>query len=237
VYFAAGRTLIRYSLESHALDWRIRMPPLLSLGDTPVALTDTVVFTSGYADVPLFEAFRHLSPGRFWSLAKTAYHTRPWSFRDHWFSEQWIAAVDRRNGNLLWRQSLGVGLYVSRNASGTPVTSGKDVIISSPFSQQLHVFDAATGQRRWMHQLTDMHKGAVTVLNDEIFVGDRKGALTAFDVDDGQIKGQCMAGAPFTVLAPVLVGRTMLLTTKVGSVVAVPFDSVHARMTSKEKCF
>jgi outer membrane protein assembly factor BamB len=236
VYFGAGRTLVRYSLASHALDWRVRMPPLLSLGDTPVALTDTAAFTSGYGNLSLFEAFRRLPFGRFWSLARTASDANAWNTRDRWFSEQWIAAIDRRDGRLLWKQSLGVGNYVSRNASGTPVTAGDAVIISSPFSKQIHVFDAATGRRRWERQLVDIHKGAVTVFDGEILVGDRKGALTAYDVNDGAVKGQCNAGAGFTVLAPVLVGRTLFLATRDGAVVAAPFDSVRARMTSKGKC-
>ena len=94
----------------------------------------------------MWRAFRALTVGEFWSMAKEAYGRNAFSTRDTWFQQLWIIAYSRADGHVLWRKPLGLGLEVPRNTAGTPTIAGNRVLISSPHSRSLHAFDAATGK-------------------------------------------------------------------------------------------
>jgi outer membrane protein assembly factor BamB len=117
------------------------------------------------------------------------------------------------------------------------VLAGSAVIISSPFSKTIRAFDAATGRIRWKRDLEAMHKGAVTVNGDDVLFGDRNGDMSFLSLASGATTGTCTAGSPFTVFAPILVGRTLFVATKNGAVIAAPYDSVRARATRRAPCY
>ncbi len=239
VYVAGGRSLISYSeLERH-VDWRVRNPPLHSLGDVPVALGDTTVFTTGYAQYSFWAAARDLPLREFIRLGRSAYKTRRLADYKDWFQQQWLLAFDRRDGHLLWGKPLGIGLDVPRNASGMPVLVAPRVIVTSPVSRTLWVFDAATGRVLSRRELAAVHKGAVTAVGDDILLGDRKGNISLFRLPDGAPIGQCFAGSAFNVFGPRLVGKTLFVGTDDGWLHAVPYDSLRRRavMAGARSCF
>lgn len=231
VYLGAESTLFSYSSRTGQLNWSFTPPALVEIGTPPVALADTIVFTEGTMHRGLWSAFRDLPFREFLRVGREAYvisGRRASTYRS-WFQEQWLLAVDRRDGHLLWQQPLGVGLIVLRNNSGTPVVAGERVIISSPVSQIVSAFDVASGKLLWKRHLDVMHVGAVTVVGDELLVGDKKGTMTFLRVADGSVAGRCNAGAPFSPTAPVVVGRTIFVATRDGWVRAAPYDSLRQR--------
>ena len=129
----------------------------------------------------------------------------------------------------LWRKPLGIGLDVPRNASGMPVLVPPRVIVTSPMSRTLWVFDAATGRVLSRQELAAVHKGAVTAVGDDILLGDRKGNISLFRLPDGAPIGQCFAGSAFNVFGPRLVGKTLFVGTDDGWLHAVPYDSLRGR--------
>lgn len=232
-------SILSYSLDRQAIIWTRRVAELNSLGDNPVALSDTVAFTAGCADYGFWKAARDLPFRTFMEMVWKAYHTKKLTRYRGWFGQQWLLAIDRHDGRELWRKPLGIGLGIERNTAGTPVVSGSRVIISSPVSRIVYAFDIGTGRELWRHALAAMHKGAVTVIGNDVLLGDRKGTVVLLDVRDGKPVGRCNAGGPFTVLAPVLVGRTLFTATKDGWVHAVPYDSLRGRAVraGEKSCF
>ena len=229
VLLGGTRSIINYSIDRKTITWTLRAPGLNSLGDVTVALADTVVFTAGWAYYGMWNAVRALPFRQFVKIAIAGYRENSLAEHKVWFEQQWLLAIDRRNGRLLWRRPLGIGLDTPRNSSGTPVVTGNRVIISSPISRTLRAFDIGTGRELWSRKLEARHKGALTVFGDDVLLGDRKGTLSLLRRSDGTRVGWCRAGGPFTVLAPIIVGRTLFTATKDGWVHAVPYDSLRRR--------
>lgn len=239
VYLGTMGEVHSVSAANGRTNWKYNSKGLRAMLDVPVALSDSVVFTVGTHQFGFWRAAQSLSVRRFIGMVIEARRSRPISTYRAWFEQQWLLAVDRRSGRLLWRHKLGVGLGVPRNTAGTPVLVGNRVIVSSPVSRTIWAFNASTGRVAWSRELHSMHKGAVTAVGDEIIFGDKNGNLFFLRVHDGQVVGRCAAGAPFTPLAPLVVGRTVLIATHDGWVHAVPYDSLRDRATLREgpKCF
>ncbi len=229
ILVGAGTSVISYSLSRDRFDWRIRVPPLKALGDVPIALSDTVAFITGAGSVGFWNAVRRLPIREFLHLAGEARRTYGLARYTNWFWEQRLLAVDRRSGRLLWQRPLGLGVLVSRNSSGMPVVVGNRVVVSSPYSKTIRAFDVGSGRELWMQPLDAMHRGGVTVVGEDVIIGDRTGTISLFRLGDGTSIGRCAAGAPFTVLGPVLVGRTLFTATRDGWVNATPYEDLRRR--------
>jgi outer membrane protein assembly factor BamB len=233
VYLGADASLVSYSVKAGTFQWTYKSPNLVELGTPPPAITDTVIFTEGTEALSVWQALRNLPLQRFVEFGREAYDLsgNRFSTRSMWFKEQWLLAIDRRDGHLMWQQPLGVGRIVLRNNSGTPVVSDNRVFISSPVSRIVSAFDAATGRPLWKQPLDAMHVGAVTVVDNDLILGDHNGDIILLRGSDGVRVGRCHAGAPFSPTAPVIVGKTFFAATRDGWVYATPYDSLRSRAT------
>jgi hypothetical protein len=82
-----------------------------------------------------------------------------------------------------------------------------------------------------------MHKGAVTVIGEDVLFGDKSGQITLISLADGHLLGQCKTAGSFSVTAPILVGKTLIVPTRDGTVWAAPYAELRARMVgSAGKC-
>jgi outer membrane protein assembly factor BamB len=160
------------------------------------------------------------------------------SFRT-WFQQQWLIALDRNSGRSVWRQPLGIGLEVPRNTAGTPVVSDGRVIISSPISKLVAAFEIKSGKVLWVHSLSSVHKGPVTVIGGDVLLGDKAGTLHLLRAANGSELGSCNAGGAFTPTGPILVGKTFIAATRDGWVHASPYVDVRKQMLMRtgRKCF
>jgi outer membrane protein assembly factor BamB len=237
LFFGTADALRRLPEDSSGAGWTFRPAALRALGDIPVALADSFVFTTGTRLFGFWNAARALPVTRLAVLLNEARRTKPLSGYAGWFSEQWLLAVDRETGRLRWKQPLGVGLEVPRNTSGTPVLVGDAVVVSSPVSRTIWAFDAATGQIRWRHDLRAVHKGALTVIDDDLVLGDKRGNLLFLDARNGRQIGECRAGDAFTAFAPILVGSTLFVATHDGWLHAVTFETVRRHAIARQGCF
>jgi outer membrane protein assembly factor BamB len=239
VFFGTMEALHDYSLRTHRENWVYRPSTLRAIGDIPVALTDSVVYTTGTHGYGFWRALHALPLTRFVALAHEAVRSKSLGSYRGWFQEQTLIAIDKSTGKMLWQRPLGIGLQVPRNTSGTPVLVRGDVVISSPVSRMVWAFDARTGRTKWSRQLSSIHKGALTVVGDELLLGDKAGRLTSLAAIDGRVTGSCAAGSGFTVTAPVVIGNTVLVALRDGSVYATPYRLLRARMRRSERasCF
>ena len=195
--------LIAYHTRMFREQWRRRWAPIDHIGDPPVAYAHGLVVTTG----------THL------------FH--PDSMR------HWAVAFSAATGDTVWRSMLGAGPRFDRNTSGTPAVAGDVVVVSSPIAQSLHAFDARTGATRWSMKLESQHKGAPTIVGEDVVLGDASGRLSVRALATGAQLGVCRFDAPFTVFAPLLVGRTILVATQDGWVYAEPYDQLRARAAGK----
>src|SRR6266513_783267 len=107
VIFGAGSFVTSVMLSSQSLAWQDGFPLLHSLGDMPVALSDSVVFTTGTQTYGLRNASRALPLRRFSALVLEGLRTKKWSAYRTWMQQQWLLAVSRWDGHVLWRRPLG----------------------------------------------------------------------------------------------------------------------------------
>ena len=195
--------VIAYNTRTFREQWRRRWAPIDHIGDPPVAFAHRLVITTG----------THL------------FH--PDSMR------HWAVAFDAATGDTVWRNVLGAGPRFDRNTSGTPAVAGDIVVVSSPIAQSLHAFDARSGAKRWSVALDAQHKGAPTIVGEDVVLGDAAGRLSIRALQTGALLGVCRFYAPFTVLAPLVVGRTILIATQDGWVYAEPYDELRARAAGR----
>jgi outer membrane protein assembly factor BamB len=142
---------------------------------------------------------------------------------------QLLVALDPASGQLRWTRDLGTGAAVSRNTSGTPTIAGDLVIVSSPVSRTVRAFRVDSGALAWSHQLDAGHKGAVTVIGEDVIFGDDSGRLTLLDRATGKVLGRCHFPSRFTVTQPILVGATLLAPVADGALYAEPYTELRAR--------
>jgi outer membrane protein assembly factor BamB len=231
-FIGASDLLQSYSTRTGAINWRFRAPGMRALGDITVALTPTTVFTTGTRGVAFSEAFHTLSWSQFTSLMREGAKTQRLRSIRGWFRQQWLIAVDRTTGRMLWRRPLGIGLSVPRNQSGTPVVVQDTVVVSSPVSRTVLAF-RLDGKPLWSSRLPAMHKGAATIAGADVILGDKSGNMLLLDMASGAIAGSCRIGGSFSVTAPLLVGKTLIVATRDGAVIAAPYVGIRARMRSK----
>lgn len=191
--------VLAYNIRTFKEQWRRRWAPIDHIGDPPVAFAHGLAITTG----------THL------------FH--PDSMR------HWAVAFNAATGDTVWRNMLGVGRRFDRNYSGTPAVARGIVLVSSPIAQSLHAFDARSGATRWSVRLESQHKGAPTVVGEDVVLGDAAGRLSIRALGTGALLGVCRFDAPFTVIAPLIVGRTILVATQDGWVYAEPYDQLRAR--------
>jgi outer membrane protein assembly factor BamB len=241
VYVGAQSSLFSYSTRTDRFNWTYRSPTLVELGTPPPALTDSIVFTEGTERLSVWSAFRELSFGRFLKMGREAYTLsgNRLSTYSSWYKRQWLLAIDRRDGHLRWQQPLGAGRIILRNNSGTPVVTGDRVIISSPVGRTVSAFDVSSGKPLWTHSLDAIHVGAVTVVDNDLVLGDRAGTITLLRASNGTVLGTCHAGARFSPTAPIVVGHTLFAAMRDGQVYATPYDSLRRRATQPQptNCF
>lgn len=231
--FATTSTVWNFSIATGLIDWRYHAPQLRGMGDVPVAATGEAVFTTGTRVTGGVRAARMLPVSRLVALIREQISAPHRPNIRAWFQEQWLIAIDPKSGRLLWRHPLGIGLAVPRNTSGTPVVQDTIVVVSSPVSRTLWAFQSRTGRLLWRRELVSIHKGAVTIVGGDVLLGDKAGMLRFFRLDSGLPEGQCNAGAAFSVLAPIVVGRTLFSATHAGWVYAAPYDEVKRRASAR----
>jgi outer membrane protein assembly factor BamB len=191
--------LIGYNTVTFREQWRRRWDPIDHFGDPPAAFAHGLAITTG------------------------THRFKPDSQR------HWVVAFNAVNGDTAWRRLLGTGPWLERNTSGTPAVAGGIVVVSSPIASSLHAFDARSGAPRWSMPLESQHKGAPTIVGEDVVLGDAAGRLSVRALRSGNLLGVCRFDAPFTVLAPLVVGQTILVATQDGWVYAEPYDQLRAR--------
>lgn len=136
-------------------------------------------------------------------------------------------ALDAKSGQKLWDVALEKGTVPIRNEAAVPLLSSGTLYFGSAISPVMHALDARTGRVLWTHKAKGPVKGGVVTTGGQIFFGDLAGYLWALDARSGKVIGSKKMGSGFNVGSPILVGRTLIQGSRVGTVYAVPIDDIR----------
>lgn len=226
-----------YDVRRGVLAWRTGIG-LGAISDVPVARGGGLVFTTGVEDLGLRAGFQRLPLGDFLRLARESARHHPITASQLWFRQQWLLALDESTGKVVWKQSIGMGMPLTRNQAGAPALSDSLVIVASPISKSIYAFEAKTGRPVWHQPLEAIHRGAPTIIGDDVWIGDASGTMTVYSERTGAVVGHCHSDTPFSVFSPMLVGQTIFVAPRGGALYARSYADARSRlMGSGTPCF
>jgi len=136
-------------------------------------------------------------------------------------------AVDVRDGRVRWDVPLETGLIPRWNQAGIPLVAFGSVFFGSSVAPFVHSLDTRTGRVRWRLHVRGPVKSGIARLGGTLFFGDLRGYMWAVDARTGRVVGDKNEHTSFNVGSPVVVGRTILVGSNSGVVLALPEDDVR----------
>lgn len=135
-------------------------------------------------------------------------------------------ALDVRNGKKVWDVALESGKLPWRNEGAIPMLMDGVVYFGSALAPYMHALDAKTGQTLWRTKVNAPVKGGLVSTNGRIYFGDLKGYLWSLDAKTGKVVGTKKMRSGFNVGSPVIVGETLIIGSRTGSVYAVQVSDI-----------
>ncbi len=137
-------------------------------------------------------------------------------------------ALDVRTGAKLWDVTLQGGTLPWRNEGAIPMMLDGVVYFGSAISPYMHALDAKTGRTIWEVKVHAPVKGGLVSTNGRIYFGDLKGYLWSFDAKTGREVGCKKMRSGFNVGSPIIVGKTLIVGSRTGSIYAVPLADIDS---------
>jgi polyvinyl alcohol dehydrogenase (cytochrome) len=135
-------------------------------------------------------------------------------------------ALDVRTGKSLWDVALETGKLPWRNEAAIPLLLGGTVYFGSAIVPMMHALDAKSGHVLWATKVRAPVKGGVVSTNGHLYFGDLKGYLWSLDAKTGKIVGTKKMRSGFNVGSPIIVGKTLVIGSRTGSLYAVPLADI-----------
>ncbi len=138
-------------------------------------------------------------------------------------------ALDGRNGHLVWDVTLGRGTLPINNSTAVPMLYRNAVYMGSAMLPYVYAVDKRTGRRLWQLRVAGPVKGGMVALDGIAYFGDLKGYYWAVDTAHGRVLGKTKMLDGFNVGSPIIVGKSLIVGTTHGYVLAVPLQSLRTR--------
>ncbi|HEX4014140.1 MAG TPA: PQQ-binding-like beta-propeller repeat protein [Candidatus Cybelea sp.] len=139
-----------------------------------------------------------------------------------------VYALDTRTGARLWDVALESGSLPIRNEAAIPLLDNGRLYLGSSITPWMHALDASTGMLVWETPTHGVVKGGAVAVDGVIYFGDLGGYLWALDAKTGRVVGSKYMHAAFNVGSPIVVGKTLIVGSDTGSVIAVPLEEIRA---------
>jgi outer membrane protein assembly factor BamB len=137
-------------------------------------------------------------------------------------------ALDAGSGASLWDVALQSGALPTRNEAAIPLLSDGRLYLGSAIAPWMHALDAASGLIVWETPTHGVVKGGVVAVDDAVYFGDLGGYLWALDAKTGRVIGDKLMHTAFNVGSPIVVGRTLIIGSDSGSVIAIPLERIRS---------
>jgi len=185
--------------------WQQEFPNASGIGDCPAVSDGTRVFCN---------YVRPVAPATFVQVGT--------SVTEHAY------ALDAVTGQPVWDVALEVGKAPTRNLAAIPLLDGGTLFFGNSTAPWMHALDAETGKVRWRTHVRGPVKGGVVAVGGAVYFGDHGGYLWALDEQTGHVIGVKNMHTPFNVGSPLVVGRTLVIGSLTGRLIAVPLDVIRS---------
>lgn len=132
------------------------------------------------------------------------------------------------DGSPLWDVALDSGSLPERNEAAIPLLADGMLYLGSAVAPSMHALDSSTGVLVWEMPTRGAVKGGVVDVDGIVYFGDLGGYLWALDAKTGQVVGDKFMHAGFNVGSPIVYGKTLIIGSDSGSVIAVPLQAIRA---------
>jgi outer membrane protein assembly factor BamB len=136
-------------------------------------------------------------------------------------------AIDLQSGKRVWDVQLDKGELPQRNEAAIPLVSGGMLFFGSSLQSTMHALDTQSGALKWQQSTHGPVKGGVVLVDGTIYFGDLGGYLWALDAATGKVVGDKKTGTPFNVGSPIVVGRTLVIGSRGGTLTAIPLRQIR----------
>lgn len=137
-------------------------------------------------------------------------------------------AVDSRSGKFVWNVTLESGHVPKQNLAGIPLVVDDSVYLGSSVAPYVHALATQDGRVRWRLRVHGPVKGGLVAQDGVVYFGDYAGYLWAVDAKTGKAIGSKDMHTSFNVGSPAIDGRTLVIGSNTGDVIAIPLDVIQA---------
>ncbi len=132
------------------------------------------------------------------------------------------------DGGLMWDVALESGFLPQRNEAAIPLLADGLLYLGSAISPWMHALDAASGTLVWEMPTRGVVKGGIVVVDGVVYFGDLGGYLWALDARSGHVVGDKFMHTSFNVGSPIVDGKTLIIGSDSGSVIAIPLETIRS---------
>ena len=115
----------------------------------------------------------------------------------------------------------------NRNQSAIPLVDRGTVYLGSAIVPVMHAIDTETGHVRWRRRVDGPVKGGIVAVGGNIYFGDATGRIWSLRESDGSVAGVMNVGTPFNVASPIVVGKTIVVSSLTGRILALPLSAMN----------
>jgi outer membrane protein assembly factor BamB len=137
-------------------------------------------------------------------------------------------ALDVKTGAVVWDVPLETGVLPPRNEAAIPLLYDNRVYFGSCVVGFMHALDVTTGHLVWETHVHGVVKGGSVVSGGVLYFGDLGGYLWALDPRTGAVIGDKKMPSGFNVGSPIVVGDTLIIGSRTGTVYALPLDDIRS---------
>ncbi len=142
-------------------------------------------------------------------------------------SVQRVYALDVNSGVPIWDVALEGGSLPIRNEAAIPLLADGLLYLGSAITPWMHALDPASGMLAWEAPTKGSVKGGVVDVGGVVYFGDFGGYLWALDAKTGHVVGDKLMKTPFNVGSPIVVGKTLVIGSDSGAVIAIPLEDIR----------
>jgi outer membrane protein assembly factor BamB len=138
-----------------------------------------------------------------------------------------VYALDTITGASVWDVALESGFLPIRNEAAIPLLADGRLYLGSAIAPWMHALDAASGMLLWETPTRGAVKGGIVEVGGVVYFGDMGGFLWALDAKTGRVLGDRFMDTAFNVGSPIVVGKTLIIGSDSGVVVALPLQQIR----------
>jgi outer membrane protein assembly factor BamB len=128
----------------------------------------------------------------------------------------------------LWNVKLEGGTLPERNEASIPLFAGGVLYVGSAVANMMHALDPiADGKLIWTTRVNGPVKSGSVLVAGVLYFGDLEGYLWALDAKTGRVIGSKYMHTQFNVGSPVVDGRTLVIGSNTGRVIAIPLQDIR----------